>query len=95
MIQQRVDQGAVRVARAGMHHDAWRLVDCQDGLILEDNVDGNVLFGPVFIMIVQACAYPDGLPAMDGILLLQSGAVNGDETVPDPCLQACAGMARA
>ena len=43
VVQQRVEQGALPVAAARMHHQADRLVDHQQGIVLVDDVERDVL----------------------------------------------------
>ena len=95
MIQQGVDEGAIRVAGARVDDDAGRFVDDKNGLILVDDIDRDFLFNPFFILIVKLCPDLDRLTTLDGIFLLQRSAVYGDKTISYPCLQAGAGMLRA
>ena len=50
-----IDQRAAVVAAAGMHHEARRFVDDEQGLILVDNIEGDVLWDdfPVALRVVQ------------------------------------------
>ncbi len=43
MGDERVDQGAVDIAGAGMHDEAGRLVDDDDGLVLVNDIERDFL----------------------------------------------------
>ncbi|TLD45582.1 MAG: hypothetical protein FAZ92_02183 [Accumulibacter sp.] len=95
MMQQRIEQGTVPVAVARMHHQAGRLVDHQQALVLVHHLQGDILGRRRFGAPVGHLGELDRLAGPEPAPWLEHGlAGDGHPAGADPPLQAAARMLR-
>ena len=85
VVQECVDQGAVRVTRGRMHHHAGRLVDDDQIRVVVENVQGQRL-GPRRRRGGRRDVHPHEVAGADGDPGARGGSVEADQPVPDQSL---------
>ena len=89
MVQQGVDQRAVRVARRRMHHHAHGLIHHDDVLILVDHVQRDILRDGLRLLCLRQ-RHAQLLPTGDAVAFAGDGAITGDAALRQ---QSCGGGA--
>ncbi len=83
VMQQRIEQCAVGVARSGVHDQPGGLVDHQNLIILVNDLERYVLRYP-FALRLLLCTQFEHRTSVHGIAGAQHSAVHGQQTILDP-----------